>query len=521
MESPAFAGVSGLLSGELETRIQAAARLIRPAAIPLSAAFEKWLISRGFDAKQTRALEAITAAACVRLLAKQKALADFFEQVEYNGRRLAKLDVEPDRILEALGAFDRLLAGVAAELDPENAEELRLVYGQLNFSTVITLNNAFYQVREAETQAFFELHDVELASSTPAELVRAYVEILRRYARAEAACAVLPETDYRSSPKLPSQLATPRFFRIGNGGTRLLLEPAWATRFRSVWSIPLGSGAVQFAFPKDYEWLPRELRLLTGAAERCKSVLEKLRLAEELAARERQVRELAVKMLDTEEHERRRIRRELHDEAAQLLPSLRLHLEMVEASAPNATPALKRGFAEARDLVDRTVVEIRRVLADLSPAILEQLGLTAAVRRLLRQLRRSHGINVRLKAAKLEPVSPRASIAAYRIIQECCNNAARHSGASHLNVSLRTADGTLKMHIEDDGVGFRLKDALTKTDSYGLAGMRERIALAGGRFDVFSRPGRGTRIAVELEAGAPEGVGAVATAPERAAPSII
>jgi signal transduction histidine kinase len=165
---------------------------------------------------------------------------------------------------------------------------------------------------------------------------------------------------------------------------------------------------------------------------------------------------------------------------------------------------VKEGLAEARELIDRTVLEIRRVLSDLSPAVLEQLGLAAAVRQLLNQVHQTHGPAVRLHAARLRRVRKTAEVAAYRIIQECCNNVVRHSSASHLNISLTTADGWLKMRIEDDGVGFRVEEALARTDSYGIAGMRERVALAGGRFDVWSRRGRGTRVSVEIPAPAPE-----------------
>jgi two-component system sensor histidine kinase UhpB len=209
-------------------------------------------------------------------------------------------------------------------------------------------------------------------------------------------------------------------------------------------------------------------------------------------------------MLDAEERERRRIGRELHDETAQVLPYLRLRLEMVERAAPEAPAVVKEGLAEARELIGRAVVEIRRVLSDLSPAVLEQLGLAAAVRHLLSQVHQTHGVAVRLKATRLRRVRKTAEIAAYRIVQECCNNVVRHSSASHLNISLSTADEWLKMRIEDDGVGFRVEEALARADSYGIAGMRERVALAGGRFDVWSRRGQGTRVSVEIPAPAPE-----------------
>jgi signal transduction histidine kinase len=210
------------------------------------------------------------------------------------------------------------------------------------------------------------------------------------------------------------------------------------------------------------------------------------------------VRQLAARMSEVEERERRRISRELHDEAAQLLPCVRLQLEMLEREAAGALPAVAKGLSEARELIGRTVVEIRRVLSDLSPAVLEQLGLAAAVRQLLLRLQESHRISVRLDIARLGPLPDKTETIVYRLVQECCNNAARHSSASHLNVFLATADGWLKMRIEDDGIGFRVEEALAKPGSHGLAGMRERVALAGGEIKVKSAPGRGTRIVASI-----------------------
>jgi signal transduction histidine kinase len=144
------------------------------------------------------------------------------------------------------------------------------------------------------------------------------------------------------------------------------------------------------------------------------------------------------------------------------------------------------------------VLEIRRVLSDLSPAVLEQLGLAAAVRQLLIRLRQMNGVNTHLEAEGLNALPEKTAILVYRLVQECCNNVARHSRASNLNVSLSAADGRLNMRIQDDGVGFRVAEALGKPDSHGLAGMRERVALAGGKFEISSSPGRGVRVSVSI-----------------------
>ena len=129
--------------------------------------------------------------------------------------------------------------------------------------------------------------------------------------------------------------------RPRNGTGHLLLEPGWKDKFQMCWSIPLAAdgrtaGVMQFGFSKPYEWLPREQELLAAAAERCLMAAEKARLMEDLAAREEQVRQLAEHMLHVEEMERRRISRELHDEAGQILLCIRLQMELLEQALAGA-----------------------------------------------------------------------------------------------------------------------------------------------------------------------------------------
>lgn len=116
----------------------------------------------------------------------------------------------------------------------------------------------------------------------------------------------------------------------------------------------------------------------------------------------------------------------------------------------------------------------------------------------MNRLRELDGIRVVLDLPKLRTMPKHTELVVYRLVQECCSNVARHSAASNVNISLRTADGVLRLRVEDDGVGFRLDEALARRESFGLAGMRERVALVGGRFAVESRPGRGSHISIEL-----------------------
>jgi len=459
------------------------------------------------------------------MLASRRLPPDFIEQVEYHGRRLAKLNLPSERIVLAFREYELLLAGLAGRLDANQRARLNQALEQWQFCVVVTLNNAFRQVADAETETCHALFCNELESAGLDELLQSLLESLARFCRAEAAALYLrgPKAGQWSvravtgppggGPTLargdavrvraPGRLAAGRCSVRRDGRRGLALDPAWASCYRTCWSVPLLekgelAGVMQFGFCGPYEWLPREVHVLLAAAERCLLAAGKARLVEELAARERQLREVAGRMFEVEERERRRISNELHDEAGQSLLCVRLQLEMLERSVPAGSPDLLAGLREARDLTERTIVEMRRLISALSPAVLEQLGLAAALRQLASRIGRLRGVRVSLQIGPLRGVPGLLAIAAYRVVQECLNNAARHASARNVNISVVSADGELRLQVEDDGAGFRVEDGLRKRGSFGLAGMSERVSLLGGEFHVESRPGKGTRIRVRL-----------------------
>jgi signal transduction histidine kinase len=549
-----LADAADVLSDQLRVHLQRLADLLSPQVDILERRFLRRLQKLGFDGPQRTASAAITLGAAARILGSGAPVAQFFEQVEYNGRRLAKLNLPPSRVVEALAAYDELLTpALATVLAPESAD-FQWVREQVHFCVVLTLNNAYYQVREAETQAFYELFRVELESRNLGDLLHRFLTTLLEVCGADAAkLFLLDEEQYVWEPqasvtrggnsqghgngngngngdasgsngpkRLPNLrqrlklLGTPRAFRTDNAANEALLDPAWRSRYASVWSIPLTadgqvSGAMQFGFENAYEWLPREQDLLAAAAERCLMAAEKARLIESLAAREEQVRQLAEHMLHVEEVERRRISRELHDEAGQSLLCIRLQMEMLEHAISDAKPEWRDKLRDAREMTERTILEMRRLIAALSPAVLEQLGLASALRQLVNRLQRLHPCRAKFHLGKVGRLPNQTEVIVYRLVQECCNNIAKHSGAANVNISLNSADGRLKLLVEDDGVGFQVDTALTRRESFGLSGIRERVALLGGKFDVVSRPAgaspvrgvagglnRGTRISVEL-----------------------
>ena len=188
-----------------------------------------------------------------------------------------------------------------------------------------------------------------------------------------------PKSINPATAALRRKLSVARYLTASTAASAFL-DPAWCKRFESCWSVPLVAdgvmvGVMQLGFEKSYEWLPREQELLAATAERCMMAAEKARLMEDLAAREEQIRQLAEHMLHVEEMERRRISRELHDETGQSLLCVRLQIEMLEQSLPETERVWKDKLAETRDLTERTILEMRRLIAALSPAVLEQLGL--------------------------------------------------------------------------------------------------------------------------------------------------
>ena len=501
----ALADAAGMFYDPLGPRLERFAGLIRPHLAALDASFNRHLKSdpgaRLYDEPQRKALFQITSGAAAQILSSGRSLADFLEQVSYNSRRLAKLNVSPAEAVRALREYDHLIDPLLANRYPDQAAALQPLREQLYFCTVLTLNNAFYQVREAETQAFYGLLRAETDATGMDDLLRRFIVILTRTFRAQAGRLIPIGDQPRIAAKTLKRLARPRYIAGGSAEEELIVDTEMRGLFQSYWSIPFFSdrrlaGLIQFGFPTPYRWLPRELDLLDAFAERCLRAAERARLLQDLAEREEQVRGLAGHLMQAQEEERLRISREIHDEAGQSMLFLRLHLEMLEKAAP---PELREKLADARGVAERIISEIRRVVAALSPSVLQQLGLAAAIRHLSSSFRKLYPIKLQVRLEARCDRMPRAlESTIYRVVQECYQNIAKHSRASHVNLSLRATDTLLELNVEDDGIGFEVDSAVAQPKSFGLKGIRERVALWGGRLEIRSSPGHGAKICVRL-----------------------
>ena len=230
---------------------------------------------------------------------------------------------------------------------------------------------------------------------------------------------------------------------------------------------------------------------------------EDVRVAESVAKRaalaidlsRRVSRDAMRRVVDAQELERKRLARELHDETGQALTSILLGLKELERGT--RTDGDRERVAAVRDLVVSTLQDVRRLAVELRPAALDDYGLTPALERLVESHRQQDGnitidLEIRLGGERL-PADAETTM--YRIVQEALTNIARHAGATRVSVLVTRKPGAAVLVVEDNGEGF---DASSPTAGLGLAGMRERVVLVGGRFRLETSPGTGTTVAAEV-----------------------
>ena len=221
----------------------------------------------------------------------------------------------------------------------------------------------------------------------------------------------------------------------------------------------------------------------------------------------RQLRELSSHLQSVREEERTRIARELHDELGQMLMGVKLDAKWLAKRLNDGQPEVIDKLGAMSRLIDETLDAMRRVAADLRPTMLDDLGLAAAVEWLTEDFAERTGISVRLEI-DLEngqcncretgcDLDAKVATAAFRIVQECLTNVARHAEAGHVLVSLDCNKEKLMLLLSDDGKGM-LSDHENKRNSYGMIGMLERARGLGGTFDVFSIPGEGVAVVAIL-----------------------
>jgi len=216
----------------------------------------------------------------------------------------------------------------------------------------------------------------------------------------------------------------------------------------------------------------------------------------ELARANEQLLSLASELSLAEERLRRRIATDVHDHIGQNLAISKIKLESLRKSMSSHELAV--ALDEIRELIAQTIESSRSLTFELSPPVLYELGFEAAVEWLVRQARQQHGLSAEFKSdGRSKPLSHDVSVLLFQAVRELLVNVAKHAQAQNVTVRTRRVADEIQVIVEDDGVGFDTSKTTSRdyqTGGFGLFSIRERLRSIGGRFDIESRPGAGTRV---------------------------
>ena len=245
------------------------------------------------------------------------------------------------------------------------------------------------------------------------------------------------------------------------------------------------------------EWSPEDCRILTALRRQAALSAQNVRLVATLRAKVTEVEGMHRRLVTAGEQERAELAQELHDGVIQDLIGLRYRLDSLQEGTDSGQAEEKAGpldeiYAQTGILVD----ELRRLCSGLRPPALDRLGLAAALHALAREMT-ARGLPVEICLEDIA-LPDEASIGLYRIAQEALSNAWRHAEATQAYLKLARAGGRVELTIADDGIGFDPAAERKADGRFGLLGMSERAEALGGRLQIESTPGAGTRVTVCL-----------------------
>lgn len=231
---------------------------------------------------------------------------------------------------------------------------------------------------------------------------------------------------------------------------------------------------------------------------------EQSRVLRQSRAQQKQLRDFSHRILFVQEDERKRISRELHDVIAQTLVGINVHLSVLDKGVTTSPAIFRRQLAKTQVLVKKAVGIVHDFARQLRPTMLDDLGLIPTLQAFMEQFMADTGIRISLKASPyINRSAPMVLTVLYRIAQESLTNVARHSKASHVDVTIEALEKTIRMTITDDGQGFLInsKGGSRKKNRLGLTGMKERAEMIGGTLQVNSALGGPTTVTVDIPAG--------------------
>lgn len=216
---------------------------------------------------------------------------------------------------------------------------------------------------------------------------------------------------------------------------------------------------------------------------------------------EERLRLLSRQVLFAQEEERKKISRELHDQIAQMLAGINVHLATVKGAAFLSSAGLNQKIRNTHRMVEKSVRTIHRFARELRPPVLDDLGLIPALQSYLKGFTARNGILARVNVSPgIEQLHSDKRTVLYRVALAALTNVAQHARASRVTITLVKVAGAVQMHLHDDGKSFDVEKVMfsTKNKRLGLIGMRERVEMVGGSFNIESAPGQGTTLGIQI-----------------------
>ena len=491
-------------------------RALQPSFPEITAAWrQKMFAEFSFDGRAMAALERLTIGTGFSIFS-QTDFAAFYDSLQHFGRRLAKLKVNTRAVARALQIYQELIDVYLEKILPlDRLSQALAAMETLSWASYVAVSAAYADAQKVEADTLLSVLDAELSAGNLDALLKRVLEVATHTFSANLGLILLKDIEQQLRVRAQVGISGDGWGAIGeelaakiaSSGEPAILPDLRAAsdgmdslhgKAKALWGVPLKSndavtGVLVIGFSRPYDWLPIDMELLRAVADRSALAIDRAGMTDALRERETRIAELSGHLLRAQEEERKRISRELHDETGQALMVIRLYLGMLETSVGARTARLK--IRETLEVVDRTIEGIRRIIGRLSPLVLQELGLIAAVRKEAKDLASSAGVKARVNvSAEFGRLPAPLEAAIYRVVQEALHNVAKHANASSVTIEMAREGDAVKLLIEDDGVGISKQKPGRQT--FGMAGMRERIGNLGGKMRVTSPPGRGTRIEV-------------------------
>jgi signal transduction histidine kinase len=448
--------------------------------------------------------------------------ATFFENLNYFGTRLAKLHVDTRAIARSLELYSQFCEPYLDRLSPMARAEGIAALESFNSTTFVAVTGNYFDAQRVASTTLLSVLDAELSSGNLSALLDKILRVTTDAYGATLGLVLLRDPNdncLRPHASVGLELDSALEVSVGFGFTGQMaltgepailpdldhtsgtLNPILRAKAKALWGVPLRIndqiiGVLVIGFHKPYDWLPTEKELLTAIAERSALAIEKARFNDTLREREMRIAELSAYLLRAQEEERKRISRELHDATGQQLMVIRLYLGMLDGNKSDVND-LRKKIGETVAVVDQTIEGIRRIIAKLSPLVLEELGLIAAVRKEAKDFTKRTGVRTRVAVSEnVGRLSNQTETAVYRVVQEALHNVAKHAKAKNVTLQMARENEAISLVIQDDGVGITAGPVVGR--NFGLAGMQERIAMLGGTAKLASSKNKGTRIEVKV-----------------------